>query len=134
MSLTVDSSDIVYLAPGQSLKGYVSESTRKYKIYEFYINGLQFPESEDEAVDLFVTLTPCVGKFNFFISDTVQGLFTYEAQLQVYSHITTLNLGKRNEPTVVRHKISKVSAQGASSEHPFEEVRELDHYKDSFRI
>ena len=73
------SNDVVYLAPGQTLKGYASDATHKYKIYEFYINELQFPESKNESIDLFVTLTPCVGEFNFFISDSIRELFTYEA-------------------------------------------------------
>ena len=79
MSFSISSSDVVYLAPSQSLKGYVSANSRKYKIYEFYINKMQFPVSENGFVDLFVTLTPCTGDFGFYISDNVRTLFTSDS-------------------------------------------------------
>jgi hypothetical protein len=34
----MSASDIVYLAPGQPIRGVVSDNPNKFKVYEFYVN------------------------------------------------------------------------------------------------
>ena len=82
VSFHMSASDVSYLAPGQTVRGAVSNDPDKYKIYEFFVNKMQFPEDttgaelETRGVDLFVTLTACVGNIKFFISDDFKNLFT----------------------------------------------------------
>jgi hypothetical protein len=58
----------------------VSDDPNKYKIFEFYVNKLQFPES-DADTDLFIALTPCTGSLKFYISDTYENLFTERSEV-----------------------------------------------------
>ena len=44
VSFHMSASDVSYLAPGQTVRGAVSNDPNKYKIYEFYVNKMQFPE------------------------------------------------------------------------------------------
>ena len=39
----MSSSDITYLAPDKAVRGIVSNSPDKFRIYEFYVNDMQFP-------------------------------------------------------------------------------------------
>ena len=43
---------------------------------------MQFPELKngDDGVDLFVTLTPCIGVVKFYISDKFDELFTENSE------------------------------------------------------
>ena len=43
----MSASDVVYLAPDQVIRGVVSDNPNKYRVYEFYINKMQFPEVDD---------------------------------------------------------------------------------------
>lgn len=106
----MSASDVSYLAPGQSIRGIVSTDPDKYKIYEFYINKMQFPATSDDGVDLFVTLTPCMGQMKFYISDNFENLFTKETELK---NNGSLNLSEvrsdgRKKINII-HKKSKVN-------------------------
>ena len=70
VSFHMSATDVSYLAPGQTLRGVVSDDPNKYKVYEFYVNKMQFPDAKAgvmhdywdtgiEGVDLFITLTAC---------------------------------------------------------------------------
>lgn len=75
MSLQLSSSDVTYLPVEHKIRSVVSDDPNKYKIFEFYVNELQFPKQALDGVDLFITLTPCSGLLKFFISDDYSKLF-----------------------------------------------------------
>lgn len=121
VSLSMSASDVSYLAPGQSIRGVVSTNPDKYKIYEFYINKMQFPTSE-QSVDLFVTLTPCMGKMKFYISDDFHTLFTDETELK--NDGSALKLSDSRDINII-HKKSKVSVDGNGKKLNLEAYREF---------
>lgn len=90
-AFTISASDVVYLAPDQAVRGVVSDNPNKFRVYEFYVNKMQFPEVEEQklrerGMDLFISLTPCSGKLKFYISDNYKNLFKKQ------SEVTTSNL------------------------------------------
>ena len=102
-------SDISYLSPNQSIRGVVSNSDDKYKIYEFNINRMQFPDpiNISGGVDLFVTLTPCIGMVQFYISDKMENLFTDSSEQTTNHKISALDTS--DQKVEIIHKKSKVS-------------------------
>mmetsp|Transcript_13172 Transcript_13172/g.20509 ORF Transcript_13172/g.20509 Transcript_13172/m.20509 type:complete len:88 (+) Transcript_13172:5263-5526(+) len=82
MSLVLSSEDVSYLAPGNTIRGVVTDDPNDYKIYEFYVNSMQFPlpaagkpQGEKQPMDLFITMTPCSGNLDLFITDDYSKLF-----------------------------------------------------------
>jgi hypothetical protein len=48
----MSSSDVTFLSPGKAVRGIVSDSPGKLRVYEFFVNEMQFPEITDqEAYD-----------------------------------------------------------------------------------
>ena len=80
-SFQMSSSDITYLAPNNTVRGVVSNSKDKYRIYEFFVNSMQFPTDRQFGVDLFISLTPCSGKLEYYISDDRDRLFKSRSKL-----------------------------------------------------
>jgi hypothetical protein len=114
-SFQMSSSDITYLAPNKTVRGVVSNNKDKYRIYEFFVNSMQFPTDSQMGVDLFISLTPCSGKLEFYISDDRERLFKSRSKLTDEANIldVTTNEYKSSEDpnslVVVQHKKSKVS-------------------------
>lgn len=79
MSFQMTASEVTYLPPDETIKGVVSDLPDKYRIYEFYVNSMQFPSTDlltqSAGVDLFVQLTPCTGHLKFYMSDSFSNLF-----------------------------------------------------------
>ena len=80
MELVMTSSNISPIKAGQKIMGTVKDDPNSYKIYELYVNSLQYQQylSSNNAVDLFIMLTPCTGNLEFFITDDYKKLFTEE--------------------------------------------------------
>ena len=56
------------------MRGHVSNFNSTFKIYELYINKdvlLNYPEK----TDLYIEVTPCNGRVNFFVSDDYLAIF-----------------------------------------------------------
>jgi len=58
MSFQMTASEVTYLPPDETVKGVVSDLPDKYRIYEFYVNKMQFPTTDlltqSAGTDLFV--------------------------------------------------------------------------------
>ena len=112
----MSSSDITYLAPNKAVRGIVSISPDKFRIYEFYVNDMQFPEDKSKGMDLFISLTPCSGKLQFFISDERSRLFKGKAKItddKSVLDVTTNGYKNSKDPNSkvnVVHKSSKISS------------------------
>jgi hypothetical protein len=62
------------LQPGTTVRGHVSNFNSTFKIYELYINKdvlLKNPEK----TDLYIEITPCNGRVNFFVSDDYLAIY-----------------------------------------------------------
>ena len=111
----MSATDVSYLAPGQTVRGALSDDPNKYKVYEFYVNKMQFPDPLSSAkmggVDLFITLTACTGNVRFFISDDFRSLFTAQSKMESSTKVTTLDATVEHvgEAISVEHKRSKLS-------------------------
>ena len=108
------------MAPDTRIRSVVSDDPNKYKIYEFYINEMNFPNltEQDDGVDLFFTLTPCSGILKFYISDDYSKLFTERSELAYNTNkFSSIELSDENKASSkefdstirVIHKASKVS-------------------------
>ena len=110
----MSSSDITYLAPSKSVRGIVSNNPDKFRIYEFYVNEMQFPEQT--SMDLFISLTPCSGKLQFYISDDRARLFRERAKITQDTDIIDVRTNQYqstkdpNSVVTVVHKTSKVGS------------------------
>lgn len=99
------------------IRGVVSDNPNKYRVYEFYINKMQFPEVDDiiltqRGMDLFISLTPCSGRLKFYISDNYKNLFKKQSEVTTTNHHAQgkLDIGS-NQTVVVEHKTSKVGGE-----------------------
>lgn len=67
-------SDVQLLIPGTTVYGKVSNRENTYKIYELIINKhLLFNDST--STDLYISVAPCKGKVDFFVSESYSKLF-----------------------------------------------------------
>jgi hypothetical protein len=87
----MSASDVVYLAPDKAIRGVVSDNPNKFRVYEFYVNKMQFPEVDQNllmkrGMDLFISLTPCTGKLKFYISDDFKNLFKKQSEVTTSNH------------------------------------------------
>mmetsp|Transcript_18505 Transcript_18505/g.31667 ORF Transcript_18505/g.31667 Transcript_18505/m.31667 type:complete len:445 (+) Transcript_18505:4184-5518(+) len=141
MELLLSSSEVSPIAPGQTLKGTVSDEPDKFRIYELFVNRMQFEgyvgANESRNVDLFITLRPCTGNLDFFITDDFSQLFKQQSLLKQTLGQSTMKLQGsqqyRSDPSneiQVVHKVSKLSEVGKAYPDSFG----LDEYIDSFRI
>lgn len=113
MSLQISSSDVSYLPPDTVVRNVVSDDPNKFKVYEFYVNELQFPKGKEarDGVDLFVTLTPCTGLLRFYISDDYHSLFKEKSEIKHDKGNSQLDLNSTGSLGVrVIHKQSKVNS------------------------
>ena len=74
----------------------VSDLPNKYKVFEFYVNELQFGDEADDGIDLFIALTPCTGLLKYFISDDFQNLFTERSELKHSNKFSYLDASVEN--------------------------------------
>jgi hypothetical protein len=117
MSLQMSSSDVTFLPPNNQIRSVVSDDPNKYKIFELYVNELLFPNTTDDGIDLFITLTPCSGLLKFYISDDYNKLFTERSEVSRNNKFSSIAVTVENMPDSasftdairVIHKTSKVS-------------------------
>jgi hypothetical protein len=57
------------------MRGSVSNKENTYKIYEFYVNPSELYPEKDGGTDLYIQLTPCNGKVDFYVSTDFLSLF-----------------------------------------------------------
>lgn len=80
VAFQMSASDVSYLAPEQAVRSVVTDDPSKYKIFEVYVNSMQFP-ADAAVVDMFIKLTPCTGHLQFYISDDFGNLFQTRSRL-----------------------------------------------------
>jgi hypothetical protein len=90
----VSGSEIQYINAGESLRGVVSNKQHTYKIYEFYVNQNDLYEEKDGGTDLFIEVTPCNGRVQFFVSDDFASLFNNASYVSSIDMISFEKFGK----------------------------------------
>ena len=55
------------------------------------------PINISDGVDLFVTLTPCIGMVQFYISDKIENLFTDSSEQRTNYRISSLDSSDLNK-------------------------------------
>ncbi len=84
----VSGSEIQFINAGESLRGVVSNKQHTYKIYEFYVNQNDLYNSTEDGTDLYIEVTPCNGRVQFFVSDDFASLFnnaSYVSSIDILS-------------------------------------------------
>jgi len=134
-SLKISSSDVSYLAPGETTRAVVSDGADRFKIFEFYVNKRQYyhalkmkKQDRNSKVDLFIQMTPCTGLLEFYISDKYENLFKETSIMQnIANQNSLLDSSERVE---IQHKRSKVRA----TKYGRSKNLALDLYEDDFGI
>jgi len=65
------------MQPGTTVRGHVANFNSTYRIYEIYIDKERLQQTP-EKTDLYIEVTPCNGRVNFFVSDDYLALFNKE--------------------------------------------------------
>eukprot|EP00347_Sterkiella_histriomuscorum_P004193 403361391 len=81
IKLTMSSSEVQVLIPGTTIRGHVSNWNQNMKIFEVYIN--QNHVFTDDSTDLFIQITPCNGRVDFYVSEDYFSLFDTKSSVQI---------------------------------------------------